>query len=143
MIHFPYQLSIMSLFEQYAMGIPILVPSPEFLWELHDAHDIVTERTWHRVRSGSRPSLSNIPGVSAGEHDPNDDISKDAFLHWIKYGDFYQWKYVVQFSSWDDLRSKVETVQWHDVSHKMLIYARARIAETREKLMQLLWSEVY
>ena len=31
-LHFPYQVSVMSLFEQYAMGIPILAPTPEFLW---------------------------------------------------------------------------------------------------------------
>ena len=36
----------MSLFEQYGMGIPILVPSVEFLWQLHDKYDVVTERTW-------------------------------------------------------------------------------------------------
>jgi hypothetical protein len=34
----PYQLSVMSLFEQYGMGIPILVPTVEFLWELHNKY---------------------------------------------------------------------------------------------------------
>lgn len=76
----------MSFFEHYAMGIPILVPTPEFLWELHDEYDVVTERTWHRVRHGTRPSSSPIgpaDGVS-GVPDPNNDVDRDAFLHWGK-----------------------------------------------------------
>ena len=59
-VHFPYQMSIMSLFEQYSMGIPILVPSISFLWQLHDKYDVVTERTWERVRTGKRLSLIHI-----------------------------------------------------------------------------------
>lgn len=53
----------MSLFEQYGMGIPILVPSLPFLWELHDKYDLVTERTWDRVRLGRRPIGSLIPAA--------------------------------------------------------------------------------
>jgi hypothetical protein len=32
-VHIPYNLSIMSAFEHYAMGIPMIVPSPNLLWE--------------------------------------------------------------------------------------------------------------
>jgi hypothetical protein len=76
----------MSFFEHYAMGIPVLVPTPEFLWELHDQYDMVTERTWHRVRRGTRPSSSVIGAAECciGVPDPNNDLDKAAFLHWGK-----------------------------------------------------------
>jgi len=120
-LHLPYQTSIMSLFEQYAMGIPILVPSPEFLWDLHDEHDLVTERTWERVRTGKRPTGSALPGVDKADvHDPNNDRNKDAFLHWIRYADFYQWPHILTFDSWDGLRTLIDATDWVTVSKRMV-----------------------
>jgi len=103
-LHLPYQVSIMSLYEQYAMGIPILVPGPRFLWELHDRYDLVTERTWHRVRTGQRPKGSVLPGWNTTDPDPNDDRNGTAFQHWVQYADFYQLPHIIRFNSWDDLR---------------------------------------
>ena len=78
----------MSLYEQYAMGIPIIAPTPGFLWELHDKLNVLSERTWEQVRSGLRPNKSPIPGVKNWP-DPNNDIDRDAFLHWVKFSDWY------------------------------------------------------
>jgi hypothetical protein len=128
-LHLPYQTSIMSLFEQYAMGIPVIVPSPEFLWYIHDKYDLVTERTWERVRTGKRPSGSVIPGVNATLPDPNNDFDKDAFLHWIRFADFYQWPNVLTFESWEHLGSLLDTTDWIDVSTNMLAAHREQVRD--------------
>lgn len=130
-VHFPYQTSIMSLFEQYSMGIPILVPTPEFLWELHNQYDIVTERTWHRVRTGKRPAASLISGQQKGVPDPNNDMSRDAFLHWVRYADFYQWKHIQEFGSWNELTNLVDSLNWDQISISMQAEARLLLRGVR------------
>jgi len=95
-LHFPYQASYMSLFEQYAMGLPLVFPSLDFLWTLHNAFDIVTERTWDRILTGRRPSGSALPAhykndsQSRGNQDdevllfdPNNDMSERAWKAWM------------------------------------------------------------
>jgi hypothetical protein len=59
----PYQCSIMSIFEYYRMGIPMIVPSLDLLtsWHMewrcgtahtaHTAHAYATRTTTHRTRS--------------------------------------------------------------------------------------------
>lgn len=129
-VHIPYQTSVMSLFEQYGMGIPILVPSPAFLWELHDTYDIVSERTWKRIRTGTRPSGSILPGAT-DIPDPNDDLHKDAFLYWIRYADYYQWPHIIQFGSWEELERLIASSAWTDISHKMKIYHQRELENTK------------
>jgi hypothetical protein len=139
-LHLPYQTSIMSLFEQYAMGIPILVPSPEFLWELHDEHDLVMERTWERVRTGKRPTGSVLPGIDTTMPDPNNDRDKEAFLYWIRFADFYQWPHILTFESWDDLGSLTNATDWNKISTQMREENAQKYAETRlsvEKLVEV------
>jgi hypothetical protein len=131
-VHFPYQTSIMSLFEQYSMGIPVIVPTPEFLWRLHDQYDIVTERTWHRVRTGLRPKASIIAGKQKGVPDPNNDLSKEAFLHWVRYADFYQWKHIQQFGSWDELSNLLKKSNWRNISVSMQADAAVMLRDAKK-----------
>eukprot|EP00977_Amphora_coffeiformis_P010350 scaffold2418_cov175-Amphora_coffeaeformis.AAC.6 len=129
----------MSLFEQYAMGIPILVPSPEFLWELHDELDLVAERTWDRVIKGQRSTGSVIPGhAGTTMPDPNDDKSKEAFLYWAQFGDYYQFPHIVQFSSWEDLKPVVDTTDWAKVSRGMKAHFEVALEETMDEYSSLL-----
>ena len=140
-IHIPYQVSIMSLFEQYAMGIPILAPTPAFLWELHEKLDVMNERTWEQIRMGRRPSGSPITGLKKrqhGGHDPNNDTDREAFLHWIQYGDFYQWPHIIHFNSWKDLRRKLEETDFEVVSDEMLGFVKRAIDKTSAEWTKIL-----
>ena len=131
-VHFPYQMSIMSLFEQYSMGIPILVPSISFLWQLHDKYDVVTERTWERVRTGKRPIGSLIQGIDATIPDPNNDKSRDAFVYWVKFGDFYRWPHILTFDSWKDLEIKINKTdaEWRVLSESIKEAASRQFSRT-------------
>jgi len=137
-LHIPYQLSVMSLFEQYGMGIPIIVPSIEFLWKLHDKYDIATERTWDRVRFGKRPSGSPIAGVTNLTPDPNNDFDEQAFKHWVAFGDVYQWPHIVTFDSFGDLRSVLRNTDWGQKSQGMRSYWHKTMKSTNETLHGLL-----
>ena len=119
------------LFEQYAMGIPILVPTPEFLWKLHDKYDC-SQRTLGMLRSGERPSRSKHLGLIK-QADPNNDLDEASFLHWITFSDFYTWPHIVQFGSWSELQNMLagETIVWGEVSRNMKDYTRHQISSLR------------
>ncbi len=121
-VHFPYQTSVMSFFEHYRMAIPIFVPSLEFLVELHLQHGVVSERTWARVRTGKPPMRSPIekhPSYRVAL-DPNDDVSRDALKYWFRFADYYTMPHVILFHSFDDLITKLNTMDLNAVSKKMM-----------------------
>jgi hypothetical protein len=41
----PYQVSVMSFFEYYRMGLPMFVPSPQLLAEWHMKYRVLNERS--------------------------------------------------------------------------------------------------
>ncbi|CAF4268864.1 unnamed protein product, partial [Rotaria sordida] len=69
-IHIPYQVSIMSLFEQYRMNIPLLVPSLDLLTKLHYEYSVVNEKTWDQILNGIRSKSSRIKGILTNLPDP-------------------------------------------------------------------------
>lgn len=95
-IHLPYNISTMSIFEQYTGNIPLLFPTPEFVIELYSKGLSLKQISW------------------------NDNKLID--LEWIKLADFYQeeWMpYITYFSSFNDLKEKVDTIDTNQISNNM------------------------
>ena len=117
----PYQVSIMSLFEQYRMNIPLFFPSLDLLsdWQFH--FHVMTERTWSQV-GGIIPGGSPLQGVKEGIPDPNNDRNKVALRYWIKYADFYVLPHIIHYTSVGDLVFKMETTNLTETSEKMKKY---------------------
>jgi hypothetical protein len=72
--------------------------------------------------------------------DPNNDRDKDAFLHWIRYADFYQWPHILTFDTWDGLRTLIDATDWDAVSKRMIeeaarLFARTQ-SDVRHQLMK-------
>jgi hypothetical protein len=67
--------------------------------------------------------------------DPNNDIDKHAFLHWIQYADYYQWPHIIQFGSWDGLKDILLTVDWKQVSKDMIRYHTTEIQKVKNTLL--------
>lgn len=122
-IHVPYQVSTMSLFEQYRMGIPLLFPSLDLLAEWHYRFGIVNERSWNNVIYGKRSNSSDINGVFSNIPDPNNDFDRNAIKYWLKFSDFYQWPYIIYYDSFEDLVHKLHTTNFNLVSMKMKTYS--------------------
>ena len=131
-IFLPYQVSIMSLFEYYRMGIPLFVPSVKLLTKWHRQYRVLNERTWMSV-FGTPVDHSPLPRHDASNcslsTDPNNDYSDKAVHEWIALSDFYQWPYITQFDSFEDvftlltpLDSEIVRDRLKDISKKMLIF---------------------
>ncbi|CAF3599113.1 unnamed protein product [Rotaria socialis] len=121
-IHIPYQVSLMSIFEQYRMNIPLFVPSLDLLTEWHYTYQVVNERTWDGI-SRKLGNASRISGVLGPDiPDPNNDLDRDAIRYWLKFSDFYQWPHIIYFNSTDDLLIKLKTTNFQQVSENMKVY---------------------
>jgi len=116
----PYQVSIMSFYEFYRMGIPIFLPTARLLTQWHVEHRILKERSWPMTRN--RPQRSSmIPpfakryqcGVDCQKkhhklpelfkHDPNNEFSAQAVAAWLQLCDYYTWPHVVLYDSPEEL----------------------------------------
>jgi hypothetical protein len=121
-IYVPYQVSVMSLFEQYRMNIPLFFPSLDLLTEWHYTHHVMNERTWDTVY-GNRKNASIIPGVlSCDIPDPNNEFDRSAIRYWLQFSDFYQWPHITYYNSTHDLAIKLTTTNLIQISKNMKIY---------------------
>jgi hypothetical protein len=90
-VHFPYNISTMSIMEQYASGVPLLFPTLEYAIELYQQKQvrIFEQNTW--AGTFGRPSGSVITpeGGFPGGYDPNDFNNIESLKYWLQYADFY------------------------------------------------------
>jgi len=111
---------VMSMFEQYRMNIPLFYPSLSFLVRLQQEHAVLSERTWARVYGRGQSIRSDIPAHPAIYWpDPNNDRDAAPLQFWLAKSDFYVKPHIQYYDSWDDLLTKLVTVNLSEVSEKM------------------------
>ena len=130
-IHFPYQISTMSIFEQYSANIPLFFPSKTFLMQLQIEYPeaILSEVSY----VGNKPT---IPG------DLNNTNDRNVIKAWIDFADFYDEEnmpYIQYFDSFTDLIHKLQTADLKEISQKMKehnVKRKQMVYEKWEKVMQ-------
>lgn len=116
-IHVPYNASIMSMFEHYAMGIPIFVPTPDFMIYLKRTAGAIGEIT-HRQCANKYPPGSWRPGTFDAP-DPNEYDDPEALRWWMRYWDCYTLPHIQQFESLEDLEHKLRSLDLFAISKAM------------------------
>lgn len=132
-LHVPYQVSLMSILEQYRAGIPIIVPSLALLSDWHVKHGLVFQRVWATV-FGRESAKSPIDGHADSRHgilDPNAEKDFAAVSHWLAFSDFYTLPHVVTFDSFEHLVHVVDSTDWALVSARM----RSFNVQQRDRLL--------
>lgn len=133
-VHIPYEMSTMSLFEQYSAGVPLFLPSRAFY------------RTC--IANGSMPFGSvysrNLPSavldavVPAAARAAHDRACPD---FWLDRADFYDaenFKYVYFYDSPEDLVAKIQVFEDPDRAARME-WIHARKDRVREAWRELLF----
>jgi hypothetical protein len=131
-VHIPYEMSTMSLFEQYSAGIPLFLPSREFYVQC--------------IMDGSM----NFGSIYTSRHDPcviqGSPLSaelKEALLSgdfWLDRADFYDpdnFKYIRFYSSREDLIQQITTFVDHDREDRL-----AWIAARKERIYNV-WRDLF
>lgn len=86
-IHYPYQISTMSIFEQYTAGIPLFFPTKRYLMEMFlQGVPVLHQISWQQcIQKGTSKSLIPCPF----EFDPNNFTDFNSVAHWLQYADYY------------------------------------------------------
>jgi hypothetical protein len=80
------------------------------------------------------------PSMREMKSDPNDDLSYESVLEWISLSDFYQFPYVLQFSSWKELLSLLLTTNFDEISLNMSSFNKELEVKHFEKWERILTS---
>jgi len=114
-VHLPYQVSTMSIFEQYRMNIPLFFPSKELLLRWSIEHWVVRERTlpWlvrdpRQFTFPPHPSQQHIPS-------PNDNDDAEAMKYWLQFADYYTLPHITYFNSTDHLAEILQRLTVDDL----------------------------
>ena len=142
-IHIPYQISYMSIFEQYTSNIPLFFPTKEFLMDIYknNKYSVLKEVSWNNYCGMSSNSYTSFDG----EHDPNDFNNYEAVEYWIQFSDFYdeEWMpYITYFSSFEELNILVDEVDVDDISKKMKKFNDQRKSKIYEKWNTLIKNKI-
>jgi len=142
-IHIPYQISYMSIFEQYTSNIPLFFPTKEFLLQIYkeNKYSVLKEVSWNNYCN--MPSLSFIK--HNGKYDPNDYNNYEAVEYWLQYSDFYdeEWMpYITYYNSFDELNRLVDEVDVDDISAKMKEFNSNRKSKIYEKWNTLIKNKI-
>ena len=123
-IHIPYQISTMSIFEQYSANVPLFFPSKRFLFALHKQFPdkVLGELSFYQV--------NKLDSSGLAPDDPN-NIGKDEVVKgWIDLADYYDelnMPYIQYFDSFEHLESLLREVDCRAISEKMRVFNQQRI----------------
>jgi hypothetical protein len=136
LIFIPYNISIMSLYEHYAAGAPLYVPSRPFLKELL--------REWPAavLSSLSFTQVTGSPAARHGEPDLNDIADGEVVDWYLDRADFYdpEWMPLIrQFGSWAELDELLHADDHAAISAEMLASNEDRFARIDRRYDELGW----
>jgi len=132
MVFMPYQVSVMSFFEYYRLGLPIFAPSKKLLLEWNNQHDFAWERIYgwpHRLNETALPQLP----------DPN---VRENLKHWVQFCDVYIFPHVQLFDNWNHLLTLLQTVDLKATSRAMLKHSAQQRDELRARWRDILRTAV-
>jgi len=116
-IHIPYNVSTMTIFENYTSNIPMFFPSKKLNLELAKRKLTLTEVSYNQVIGLQNKSYINY----IKEIDPNDYNSEFLLNKSIELSDFYNhnMKEVITFDDFNELTLLLNNTNFKDVSKKM------------------------
>jgi hypothetical protein len=118
-VHFPYQLSTMSIFEHYTANIPLFFPSEELIHRLYlSGQDVLSQVSNYQLWNSSPKTV--IP--YNGDIDLNNYKDPATIWEWLQYADYYDqdWMPHIQyFDSFEDLNSMIRTTDFQKISDNM------------------------
>lgn len=136
-VHIPYNISTMSIFEEYSANVPLFFPSKKFILELQQqfSDKVLCELSFYQVKKMNFDGNDNL--------NPNNVANEDVLKNWINLADYYDeynMPYIQYFDSFDDLERLLLEVNCAEVSQCMLEYNKQRRREVFDKWKGILKS---
>jgi hypothetical protein len=129
-IHIPYNISTMSMFQQVQANIPIWVPSKRLLKELWTSPKEPNELSWCMFAPGTEAKAS-----------PLDNARDPAVVqHWVDAADFYTPEILPLALQFDSIEELVENVMTTD--YQRLMDNAEETQQTRRENIIFAWEQV-
>jgi hypothetical protein len=132
-IHLPYQISTMSLFEQYTANIPLLFPSKRLLKELVTNGKSQFDVRYTTLFDGNKRSYPQYL---------KDALDDDKYINFfIDKADYYNtdvFKYINYYDSLESIEDLVNSINTDEISKKMFEWNKIR-----EKLIYNKWENFF
>jgi hypothetical protein len=129
-IHIPYEISTMSVFEQYSMNIPLIFPTKQLLINMFKTNMINFYGSYVNLfKTKTYPeNLKNL-------------LDENWFETMISYADYYDdnnMPYITYFDSFNQLPDILNNLDSNDISNKMKQFNMKRKLKTYENWSRLL-----
>ena len=137
-VHIPYNVSTMSIFEQYAANIPLFFPSHNFLSSLRSkffSRGVLSETSWYQVHG-----LGLSSALFAGLNDPNEYMNNINMMEWARLSDFYDdenMPYTQKFDSFEHLARLLRESNFTKISKDM-----KKQNQHRKKIIYKSWKDI-
>ena len=134
-VHIPYQISTMSIFEQYSANIPLFFPSKDFLFSLqrhNPAYFLDEVSFFHLFKAMPAPTATR---------DLNNLKDPNIVRFWIDSADYYDEEnmpHILYFHSFEHLRKLLQTVDTQEISRKMKEHNLKKKKKVFDKWKELL-----
>ena len=129
-IHIPYEISTMSIFEHYSMNIPLIFPSKELMIKLYKSNMI-----------NFYGSYAELFQTKIYPNKLDKFLNKDWFCNMINYADYYDvnnMPYITYFNSFQELPFILNSLDYNSISNKMKKFNMKRRLEVFQTWSRLL-----
>lgn len=126
-IHIPYEISTMSIYEQYSANIPLIFPSKQFLKNLLKNKRILFYGPYFK----NNYPVQFTPFIKF----------PDWIDFWVDRADYYDdenMKYITYYNSFEEIIDIIEKTDFHDISNKMRRWNQIRNNRALHN-----WNDVY
>jgi hypothetical protein len=133
-VHIPYQISTMSICEEYSANMPLFFPSKQFLLNLRRMFPdkVLCELSFYEV--------NGLEFTGNDEENPNNMSNEEVVKKWISLADFYDHKnmpYIQYFESFEHLEDVLLDADCGAISRNM-----NEFNEGRKKLVFENWDNI-
>ncbi len=145
-VYLPYSVMSYKMTELYALGVPMLFPSPKFFLHYYEkgrkraglGHDrTMTSEPYCKnspnLEGAMRPKVDD--SFSNHVYSPNVDMADDpeAEMYWLQFADFYDWPHITYFDSYDHLRTLMLEADFkaiHEAMEDELKFKKLKVDKT-------------
>ena len=110
-VHMPYEISTMSIFEQYSANIPLFFPSKTFLKKLILENNYYFQSRYNKINNYNNDFHKNLSKA----------LDNESWVDfWVDNADFYDennMKHIVFFNSFNELNILINSIDFNYVSN--------------------------
>ena len=129
-IHIPYEISTMSIFEHYSMNIPMIFPSKTFIKKIYKDNML-----------NFYGSYANLFNTKVYPENLESLLGQNWFENIVEYADYYDvnnMPYITYFNSFEELPFILNSIDFNKISDKMKEFNLKRRLKVLKQWSQLL-----